>query len=114
MADLYLAAAAGITVRSTGRKTVDASIIYSDHSPFWDNRLPGPPGHRGRSPDQSLLPPDDRHAGQAPVRASSRAATRASLGLLAELAQPHQGGLPANAHRPDGPLGASTARCSTR
>ncbi len=92
MADLYLAAAAAYGPLD-GTKTVDASFVYSDHSPFWDNNYPAllaiedepltNPYYHQTTDTLDKLQPD-----------FFTAATRASLGLLAELAQPIKAGYP--------------------
>jgi len=93
LADLYLDAAANYgPVGAT--KTVDASFVYSDHSPFWDV------GYR------ALLAIEDNPLHNPYYHQTSdtldkldidffTSATRASLGLLSELAQPIKAGYPA-------------------
>jgi hypothetical protein len=92
LADLYLAAAAAYGPLG-GTKTVDASFVYSDHSPFWDNNYPAllaieddpltNPYYHQTTDTLDKLQPE-----------FFTAATRASLGLLAELAQPIKAGYP--------------------
>ncbi len=93
LADLYLDAAANYgPVGAT--KTVDASFVYSDHSPFWDVGYP------------ALLAIEDNPLRNPYYHQTSdtldkldigffTGAARASLGLLAELAQPIKAGYPA-------------------
>ncbi|MCU0244099.1 MAG: M28 family peptidase [Acidobacteria bacterium] len=93
LADLYLDAAANYGPLAA-TKTVDASFVYSDHSPFWDNNYPAllaieddpltNPYYHRTTDTLSTLQPD-----------FFTAAARASLGLLAELAQPVKAGYPA-------------------
>ena len=75
-------------------KTVDASFVYSDHSPFWDRGYP------------ALLAIEDNPLHNPYYHQTSdtldklnvdffTSASRASLGLLAELAQPIREGYPA-------------------
>jgi len=92
LGDLFLAAGApygGIG----GTRTVDASMVYSDHSPFWDSGYPAllaiedmpltnPYYHRTTDTLATL-----------DLDFLTRAA-RASVGLLAELAQPIKDGYP--------------------
>jgi hypothetical protein len=91
LGDLFLAAAAYGPVDAT--KTVNASFVYSDHSPFWDygkpallaiedNPLANPYYHQTTDTLDKLQPE------------FFTAAARASLGLLAELAQPIKSGYP--------------------
>jgi len=92
LADRFLAAASDYgSLNAT--KTVDASFVYSDHSPFWDNGysalvateddpLTNPYYHQV-SDTLGTLNPDFFTSG-----------TRASVGLLAELAQPIKEGHP--------------------
>ncbi len=92
LADLFLAAAANYgTLGAT--KTVNASFVYSDHSPFWDNGYP------------ALLAIEDDPLNNPYYHQTSdtldkldlgffTAAARASVGLLAELAQPVREGHP--------------------
>jgi hypothetical protein len=92
LAELFLAAG-GHYAALAGRKTVDASIIYSDHSPFWDQGYP------------ALLAIEDYPLNNPYYHQTSdtldkldagffTSATRASVGLLAELAQPVREGYP--------------------
>lgn len=93
LADLYLGAAANYGPLAA-TKTVDASFVYSDHSPFWDNNYPAllaieddpltNPYYHRTTDTLSTLQPD-----------FFTASARASLGLLAELAQPVKAGYPA-------------------
>ncbi len=74
-------------------KTVDASFVYSDHAPFWDNGYPALLAIE----DDPLTSPyyhqtsDTLDTFQMDFFTS---AVRASLGLLAELAQPIREGYP--------------------
>jgi hypothetical protein len=93
LADLYLDAAGNYgPIGAT--KTVDASFVYSDHSPFWDMGYP------------ALLAIEDNPLNNPYYHQTSdtldkldigffTSAARASLGLLAELAQPIKEGYPA-------------------
>jgi hypothetical protein len=92
LAELFLAAG-GHYAALAGRKTVDASIIYSDHSPFWDQGYP------------ALLAIEDYPLNNPYYHQTSdtldklntgffTSATCASVGLLAELAQPIKDGYP--------------------
>ena len=92
LADRFLAAAAGYGVLGANKR-VDASIIYSDHSPFWDHGYP------------ALLAIEDYPLANPYYHQITdtldtldldffTAATRASLGLVAELAQPIREGYP--------------------
>lgn len=93
LADLYLDAAGNYgPVDAT--KTVDASFVYSDHSPFWDMGYP------------ALLAIEDNPLNNPYYHQVTdtldkldvgffTSAARASLGLLAELAQPIKEGYPA-------------------
>lgn len=92
LADLYLAAAAAYGPL-TGTKTVDASFVYSDHSPFWDTNYPALLAIE----DDPLTNPYYHQTTDTLDKIQSEfftAATRASLGLLAELAQPIKAGYP--------------------
>jgi hypothetical protein len=93
LADLFLAAGANYGPVA-GAKTVDPSIIYSDHSPFWDHGYP------------ALLAIEDYPLHNPYYHQTSdtldklnmdffTASTRAAAGLLAELAQPVKPGYPA-------------------
>jgi Zn-dependent M28 family amino/carboxypeptidase len=92
LADLFLAAAESYGPLAA-TKTVDASFVYSDHSPFWDNAYPAllaieddpltNPYYHRTTDTLSTLQPD-----------FFTASARASLGLLAELAQPVKDGYP--------------------
>ncbi len=88
-----LVASAALYADLTARKTVDASFVYSDHSPFWD---------RGY---QALLAIEDNPLRNPYYHQTTdtidklnfeffTASTRASLALLAELAQPVREGHP--------------------
>jgi len=83
-------------------KTVDASFVYSDHAPFWDGGYP------------ALLAIEDNPLTNPYYHQTTdtldkfnldffTSATRASLGLLAELAQPIKAGYPKT------PVGLSAA-----
>lgn len=92
LADRFLDAATNYGVLGA-TKTVDASFVYSDHAPFWDGGYP------------ALLAIEDDPL-QNPYYHKTTdtldkinldfftSATRASLGLLAELAQPLREGYP--------------------
>jgi hypothetical protein len=92
LADLFLAAGAHYGVVGA-TKTVDQSFVYSDHSPFWDNGYP------------ALLAIEDNPLTNPYYHRTTdtldtlnidffTSATRASVGLLAELAQPIKAGYP--------------------
>jgi hypothetical protein len=92
LADLFLVAAGNYGIVGA-TKTVDASFVYSDHAPFWDNGYP------------ALLAIEDNPLNNPYYHQTSdtldrlnldffTSATRASLGLLAELAQPIKEGYP--------------------
>jgi hypothetical protein len=92
LADLFLGAGAHYGVVGA-TKTVDASFVYSDHSPFWDNGYP------------ALLAIEDNPLTNPFYHRTTdtldtlnidffTSATRASVGLLAELAQPIKDGYP--------------------
>ena len=81
------------TASSEATRTVDASFVYSDHSPFWDNGYP------------ALLAIEDNPLTNPYYHRTTdtldtlnidffTSATRASVGLLAELAQPIKAGYP--------------------
>lgn len=92
MADLYLAAAANYGVLD-GTKTVDASFVYSDHGPFWDNGYPALLAIE----DEPLTNPYYHKTTDTLDKLNVdflAGATRASLGLLTELAQPIKAGYP--------------------
>ena len=92
LADLFLAAGTHYGIVG-GTRTVDASFVYSDHSPFWDNGYP------------ALLAIEDNPLTNPYYHRTTdtldtlnldffTSATRASVGLLAELAQPIRVGYP--------------------
>jgi hypothetical protein len=92
LAEMFLAAG-GHYAALAGRKTVDPSIVYSDHSPFWDQGYP------------ALLAIEDYPLNNPYYHQTTDTldklatgffvdATRAAVGLLAELAQPVRGGYP--------------------
>ena len=91
LGDVFLAGASYGPVSAT--KTVNASFVYSDHSPFWDRGLPAllaiednpltNPYYHQTTDTRDKLQPE-----------FFTAATRASLGVLAELAQPIRSGHP--------------------
>ena len=92
LADRFLAAASSYGPLGA-TKTVDASFVYSDHAPFWDGGYP------------ALLAIEDDPLTNAYYHQTTdtldklnadffTSATRASLGLLAELAQPLREGYP--------------------
>lgn len=92
LADLFCAAGPHYGVVAAS-KMVDASIVYSDHSPFWDNGYPAllaiedyplsNPFYHKTTDTLATLNPD-----------FLTAATRTAVGLLAELAQPVKEGYP--------------------
>ena len=92
LADRFLVAAVNYGVLGA-TKTVDASFVYSDHAPFWDSGYP------------ALLAIEDNPLNNPYYHQTTdtldkinlaffTSATRASLGLLAELAQPIKTGYP--------------------
>lgn len=92
LADLFLSAAAGYGVVGA-TKRVDASVIYSDHSPFWDNGYPALLAIE----DYPLTNPYYHQTTDTLDKLNLdffTTATRASLGLVAELAQPIREGYP--------------------
>ncbi len=101
LAERFLAAASEYG-ELDATKTVNASFVYSDHSPFWDCDYP------------ALLAIEDNPLNNPYYHQTSdtldrlnldffTSATRASLGLLAELAQPIREGYP------ETPVGLSAA-----
>jgi len=92
MADLYLAAAANYGILG-GTKTVDASFVYSDHGPFWDSGYPALLAIE----DEPLTNPYYHQTTDTLDKLNLgffTSATRASVGLLSELAQPIRAGYP--------------------
>ena len=92
LADLYLAAAAAYGGLG-GTKTVDASFVYSDHGPFWDNGYPALLAIE----DEPLTNPYYHQTSDTLDKLNLdffTSATRTSVGLLAELAQPIKDGYP--------------------
>ena len=92
MADLYLAAAANYGILG-GTKTVDASFVYSDHGPFWDSGYPALLAIE----DEPLTNPYYHKTTDTLDKLNLgffTSATRASVGLLSELAQPIRAGYP--------------------
>jgi hypothetical protein len=86
LADLFLVAASNYGVLGA-TKTVDASFVYSDHAPFWDS------GYAAllAIEDEPLHNPYYHQTTDTLDKLNLEffaSATRASLGLLAELAQP--------------------------
>ncbi len=74
-------------------KTVDASFVYSDHAPFWDNGYPA----LLATEDDPLTNPYYHQTSDTLDKFQMgffTSAVRASLGLLAELAQPIREGYP--------------------
>jgi len=74
-------------------KTVDASFVYSDHAPFWDGGYPALLAIE----DDPLQNPYYHNTTDALDKINLdffTSATRASVGLLAELAQPLREGYP--------------------
>ena len=92
LADLYLAAAGNYGILG-GTKIVDASFVYSDHGPFWDNGYPALLAIE----DEPLTNPYYHRTSDTLDKLNLEfftSATRASVGLLAELAQPIKPGYP--------------------
>jgi hypothetical protein len=92
LADLYLVAASNYGSLG-GTKTVDSSFVYSDHAPFWDA------GYAAllAIEDEPLTNPYYHKTTDTLDKLNIEfftSATRASLGLLAELAQPVRTGYP--------------------
>jgi len=92
LGDLFLAAGSHYGVVG-GTRTIDPSFVYSDHSPFWDNGYP------------ALLAIEDNPLNNPYYHRTTdtldkldldffTSAARASVGLLAELAQPIKDGHP--------------------
>jgi len=92
LGDLFLAAGSRYGIVG-GTRTVDPSFVYSDHAPFWDNGYP------------ALLAIEDNPLTNPYYHRTTdtldtlnldffTSATRASVGLLAELAQPVKVGFP--------------------
>lgn len=92
LADLYLGAA-GNYGPLEATKTVDASFVYSDHSPFWDNGYPALLAIEDNPLRNPYYHQTTDTIDKLDVDFFTRAA-RASLGLLAELAQPVREGAP--------------------
>jgi len=92
LADRFLDAASAYgPVDAT--KTVDASFVYSDHGPFWDNGYPALLAIE----DDPLTTPYYHQTSDTLDKCQMdffTSAVRASLGLLAELAQPIREGYP--------------------
>jgi hypothetical protein len=92
LADLYLDAAGNYgPVEAT--KTVDASFVYSDHSPFWDAGCPALLAIEDNPLQNPYYHQITDTIDKLDIDFFTRAA-RASLGLLAELAQPVKEGYP--------------------
>ncbi len=92
LADLFLAAGTRYGIIG-GTRTVDASFVYSDHSPFWDNGYPALLAIE----DNPLTNPYYHRTTDTLTTLNLdffASATRASVGLLAELAQPIKIGTP--------------------
>lgn len=92
LADRFLDAAANYGVLGA-TKTVDASFVYSDHAPFWDSGYPALLAIE----DEPLHNPYYHQTTDTLDKINLdffTSATRASLGLLAELAQPIKEGHP--------------------
>ncbi|MGZ5423432.1 MAG: M28 family peptidase [Candidatus Aminicenantales bacterium] len=92
LADLFLAAGSHYGVIG-GTKTVDASFVYSDHAPFWDNGYPALLAIE----DEPLTNPYYHRTTDTLDKLNLdffTSATRTSIGLLAELAQPIKTGTP--------------------
>jgi Peptidase family M28 len=107
LADRFLAAASDYAGMGA-TKTVDASFIYSDHSPFWDNGYPALLAIE----DDPLNNPYYHQTTDTLDRLNPTFftdSTRAAVGLLAELAQPIRAGYPAT---PVG-LTAAPVACSS-
>jgi hypothetical protein len=99
LADRFLDAAANYGVLGA-TKTVDASFVYSDHAPFWDSGYPAMLAIE----DDPLQNPYYHKTTDTLDKINLdffTSATRASLGLLAELAQPIKEG------HPETPVGLS-------
>ena len=92
LADLFLAAGSRYGVVG-GTRTVDASFVYSDHAPFWDNGYPALLAIE----DEPLTNPYYHRTTDTLDKLNLdffTSATRTSVGLLAELAQPIKAGYP--------------------
>ncbi len=92
LADLFLAAGSHYGVVG-GTKTVDPSFVYSDHAPFWDNGYPALLAIE----DEPLTNPYYHRTTDTLDKLNLdffTSATRTSIGLLAELAQPIKTGTP--------------------
>ncbi len=92
LADLFLAAGSRYGVVG-GTRTVDPSFVYSDHAPFWDNGFPAMLAIE----DDPLTNPYYHRTTDTLDKLNLdffTTATRASVGLLAELAQPIKSGYP--------------------
>lgn len=92
LADLFLLAGSHYGVLG-GTKTVDASFVYSDHAPFWDNGYPAMLAIE----DEPLTNPYYHQTSDTLDKLNLdffTSATRTSVGLLAELAQPIKTGYP--------------------
>jgi len=92
LADRFLDAASSYG-QLGATKTVDASFVYSDHAPFWDNGYPAMLAIE----DDPLQNPYYHQTSDTLDKLNLEfftSATRASLGLLAELAQPLREGYP--------------------
>jgi hypothetical protein len=92
LGDLFLAAGSHYGIVG-GTRTVDPSFVYSDHAPFWDNGY------------QALLAIEDDPLNNPYYHRTTdtldtlnldffTSASRAAVGLLAELAQPYKAGHP--------------------
>ena len=92
LADRFLVSAANYGVLGA-TKTVDASFVYSDHAPFWDSGYPALLAIE----DDPLTNPYYHKTTDTLDKLNLEfftSATRASVGLLAELAQPLREGYP--------------------
>jgi hypothetical protein len=92
LADLFLAAGSHYGVVG-GTKTVDASFVYSDHAPFWDNGYPALLAIE----DEPLTNPYYHRTTDTLDKLNLdffTSSARTSVGLLAELAQPIKTGYP--------------------
>ena len=92
LADRFLVSAANYGVLGA-TKTIDASFVYSDHAPFWDSGYPALLAIE----DDPLTNPYYHKTTDTLDKINLdffTSATRASVGLLAELAQPLREGYP--------------------
>ena len=92
LGDLFLAAGSQYGIIG-GTRIVDPSFVYSDHAPFWDN---GYPALLAIEDDPLTNPYYHKTTDTLGTLSLDlfTSATRASVGLLAELAQPIKAGYP--------------------